>query len=193
MNAQDDKKDLDIPSKVLARTLRADNEMARLFLEEPIGRQYKCCQGLAIWLTKHDGHNYLDISLGHLSKERITELFYNGELIDEMLLLYELGHLPFADAYIMKLSDSPSTHIVDRVRLHFDKAFNVFDRDEWTKHDEQVIEKATSLSSIYEYEPFYARLREAKHKNETGSESDPQGPTPRSSVRPGPQRRRGSR
>lgn len=166
MSAQDEKYDPSVLREILNGIHHAENKMIRLFNEEPLSRQYMCRQGLSIRIAKVDDYYYLDMSLDHLSKERITDLFYRGEIIDEMLLLYELGHLPFADTYVMKMTDAFNTHIVDRVRIHLDKAFNVFDRAEWAKHDEQVFEKARSFANLNECESFYAQLKEAKHKKE---------------------------
>jgi hypothetical protein len=74
-------------------------------------------------------------------------------LTDELLLLYELGHLPFSQAYLMPLHN-PNIFIIDRVSIYIDGAFNVFDKKCWTKKKGLVQKKALEWREMADIEPF---------------------------------------
>ena len=151
-------------AEVARRFLRADDEMKRLFINDFSGQQFICQFGLKIDLVVEDGHHLIRISLNHISKKEIVNLVNAGKLVDELLFLYTLGHLPFAKEYLLNLGDQEDTDIVDSVTIDLDKSFNVFDEKQWAEHGDAVVKRAYSLYSVYESEAFYARLRESRKK-----------------------------
>lgn len=164
MDDENKKTEKTVIAEVARRFLRADDEMKRLFINDPSGQQFTCRFGLKIDFIVEDGHHLIRVSLDHLSKKEIVNLVNAGKLVDELLLLYTLGHLPFANEYLMNLGDQEDTDFVDSVTIDLDKCFNVFDEKQWAEHGDAVVKRAYSLYSTYESEAFYARLKESRRK-----------------------------
>ena len=145
-----------------------DDEKGRLIARfvNSKGQKFSCRYGFEIRLNLDGDRPAIGISLDHLEKQKIIGLTKSGELTNELLFLYELAHLPFSLAYRMHLLDKGiDVYIVDRVLIEFGKAFNIYDKDEWAKHDSQAFWKANDLDQMYwETEPFYSKLKKGMAK-----------------------------
>ena len=95
--------------------------------------QYKCCIGLTFGFHFHHNKCHIEISLTHLTKEEIVKLLKKGKLHDELLTLFELAHLPFAEYCTMNI-DGLSFDIIDYVKIRLDLALNPKDNKQYGKH-----------------------------------------------------------
>ncbi|NOR13411.1 MAG: hypothetical protein GQ545_09175, partial [Candidatus Aminicenantes bacterium] len=95
--------------------------------------QYKCLTGLTFGFHSHQNKCYIEISLAHLTKEKIVKLLKKGKLNDELLTLFELAHLPFAEYCLMNI-DGLGFDIIDYVKLRLDLALNPKDYKQYGKH-----------------------------------------------------------
>jgi hypothetical protein len=95
--------------------------------------QYKCLTGLTFSFHFHQNKCYIEISLAHLTKEKIVKLLKKGKLNDELLTLFELAHLPFAEYSLMNI-DGLGFDIIDYVKIRLDLALNPKDYKQYGKH-----------------------------------------------------------
>ncbi len=162
---QDEKRDTIEDKRMIKRVLEQKDCLINRFINAQ-DQTYRCRYGFEIRLLTSSGNPHIGISLDHLDRQTIIDLTKSGELTNELLLLYELAHLPFAEGYRMHLVDADfDTYIVDRVRIDLDKAFNVLNKDQWVERSLLAFLKANALENMYwETEPFYAKLAESKKK-----------------------------
>jgi hypothetical protein len=95
--------------------------------------QYKCCTGLTFGFQFHQNKCYIEISLAHLTKEKIVKLLREGNLHHELLTLFELAHLPFAEYCLMNI-DGLGFDIIDYVKIRLDLVINPKDPVQYGKH-----------------------------------------------------------
>jgi hypothetical protein len=103
--------------------------------------QYKCLQGLTFGFHSHQNKCSIEISLVHLSKDEIITLLKKGKLHDELLTLYELAHLPFAEYGLMNI-DGLDFDIIDYVKIRLDLAINPKDHRQYLENWEFMISRA---------------------------------------------------
>jgi hypothetical protein len=110
--------------------------------------QYKCLTGLTFGF--HFQHNkcYIEISLAHLTKEKIVRLLNKGELNNELLTLFELAHLPFTEYCTMNI-DGLSFDIIDYVKIRLDLALNPKDDKQYGKHWKFMLSRDQILGVLY--------------------------------------------
>jgi hypothetical protein len=109
--------------------------------------QYKCCTGLTFGFHSHQNNCYIEISLAHLTKEEIIELIKKGQLQDELLTLYELAHLPFAEYGLMNI-DGLDFDIIDYVKIRLDIAINPKDHSQYGHHWEFMLSRAQTWGNL---------------------------------------------
>ncbi len=95
--------------------------------------QYKCLTGLTFGFHSHQNKCYIEISLAHLTKDDIIDFLKKGKLNDELLTLFELAHLPFAQYSLMNI-DGLGFDIIDYVKIRLDLALNPKDYKQYGKH-----------------------------------------------------------
>jgi hypothetical protein len=103
--------------------------------------QYKCLQGLTFGFHSHQNKCYIEISLVHLSKDEIITLLETGKLHDELLTLYELAHLPFAEYGLMNI-DGLDFDIIDYVKIRLDLAIDPKDHRQYLENWEFMLSRA---------------------------------------------------
>jgi len=109
--------------------------------------QYKCCAGFTFDFHSHQNNFYIAISLSHLTKEEIIKLLKNGKLHDELLTLFELAHLPFAEYGLMNI-DGLNFDIIDYVRIRLDLAINPKDHHQYGENWEFMLSRAQTWGDI---------------------------------------------
>lgn len=158
------RKELEIYLELLTRIHSTAAGIKNHFLKGGGRERFECRQGLTLAIGGKGDRPYLAFSLDHLTKIQIQDLLKAGKLTDELLFLYEIAHLPFADAYQMPLHD-PKVFIIDRVAVYFDGFFNVFDKKKWRGKKPMLLEKAKAWRDLADSEAFYLKLDEAKNKD----------------------------
>ncbi len=144
--------------EVMDRIERTMEQLQTRFVEGQ-DQDYSCRYGFKIRLTMRGEHPGINISLDHLDKPTILRLIDSGELADELLLIYELSHLPFAEATTLRL-ESPKIRVFDSVFIKFSELFNVLDRGQWDKHYDAAFKTAQSFSLESDaMSLFYRRLK----------------------------------
>jgi len=109
--------------------------------------QYKCLQGLTFGFHSHQNKCYIEISLVHLSKDEIITLLKKGKLHDELLTLYELAHLPFAENSLMNI-DGLDFDIVDYVKIRLDLAINPKGHHQYLENWELMLSRAQMWAQL---------------------------------------------
>lgn len=109
--------------------------------------QYKCRQGFTFDFYSDTDECSVEISLAHLTKSEIIGLLSKGKLIDELLVLYELAHLPFAEYSLMRI-DGLECEIVDYVKIRLDSAFSPLDQSQYLKNWRPMFLKSQSWEDI---------------------------------------------
>jgi hypothetical protein len=110
--------------------------------------QYKCLSGLTFGFHFHQNKCYIEISLAHLTKEKIIELLKKGKLNHELLTLFELAHLPFAEYCTMNI-DGLGFDIIDYVKIRLDLALNPKDDKQYGKHWKFMLSRDQILGVLY--------------------------------------------
>ena len=110
--------------------------------------QYKCLTGFTFDFHSHQNNCYIEISLSHLTKEEIIKLLKKGKLHDELLTLYELAHLPFAEYGLMNINGL-DFDIIDYVRLRLDMAINPNDHRQYGENWEFMLSRAQTWGDIH--------------------------------------------
>ncbi len=109
--------------------------------------QYKCRHGFTFDFHSNTNECSIEISLAHLTKPEIIDLLSKGKLNDELLVLYELAHLPFAEHTLMRVGGL-ECDIVDYVKIRLDKAFSPLDKNQYLKHWRPMYLKSQSWADI---------------------------------------------
>lgn len=109
--------------------------------------QYQCRTGLTFGFHSHQNKCYIEISLAHLTKEEIVNFLEKGKLHDELLTLYELAHLPFAEYGLMNI-DGLDFDIIDYVKIRLDLAFNPKDHSQYVENWEFMISRAQTWGDL---------------------------------------------
>jgi hypothetical protein len=151
------RKELEMYLELLTRLQNTAARLKAHFLSGGGRERFDCRQGLTLVMGGKGDHPYLAVSLDHLTKIQIQDLLKAGKLTDELLFLYELAHLPFADAYQMHLHD-PNVYIIDRVAISLAGFFNVYDKKKWRGKKPMLQEKAKAWRALADCEQFYAEL-----------------------------------
>jgi hypothetical protein len=109
--------------------------------------QYTCRTGLTFGFHSHQNKCYIEISLAHLTKEEIVKLLKKGKLHDELLTLYELAHLPFAEYGLMNI-DGLDFDIIDYVKIRLDIAINPKDHRQYGENWEFMLSRAQTWGDL---------------------------------------------
>ena len=109
--------------------------------------QYKCRMGLTFRFYSHQNNCYIEISLAHLTKDEIVNLLEKGKLHDELLTLYELAHLPFAEYGLMNIEDL-DFDIIDYVKIRLDIAINPKDHSQYGENWELMLSRAQTWGDL---------------------------------------------
>ncbi len=109
--------------------------------------QYKCRTGLTFGFHFHQNNCYIEISLAHLTKEEIVNLLQKGKLNDELLTLYELAHLPYAEYGLMNI-DGLDFDIIDYVKIRLDMAINPKDHSQYGENWEFMLSRAQTWGDL---------------------------------------------
>jgi hypothetical protein len=110
--------------------------------------QYKCLSGFTFDFHSHQNNCYIEISLSHLTKEEIIKLLKKGKLNDELLTLFELAHLPFADYSTMNINGL-DFDIIDYVKIRLDLAINPKDYHQYAENWEFMLSRAQTWGDIH--------------------------------------------
>jgi hypothetical protein len=103
--------------------------------------QYNCCMGLTFGFQSNQNKCYIEISLAHLTKEEIVILLKKGKLHDELLTLYELAHLPFAEYGLMNIVGL-DFDVIDYVKIRLDIAMNPKDHRQYGENWEFMLSRS---------------------------------------------------
>lgn len=109
--------------------------------------QYKCRMGLTFRFYSHQNNCYIETSLAHLTKDEIVNLLEKGKLHDELLTLYELAHLPFAEYGLMNI-EGLDFDIIDYVKIRLDIAFNPKDHSQYGESWEFMLSRAQTWGDL---------------------------------------------
>ncbi len=109
--------------------------------------QYKCSMGLTFGFHSVQNKCYIEICLAHLTKEEIIKLLKKGQLHDELLTLYELAHLPFAEYGLMNI-DGLDFDIIDYVKIRLDIAINPKDLHQYVENWEFMLSRAQTWGDL---------------------------------------------
>ncbi len=109
--------------------------------------QYKCRTGLTFGFHSYQNKCYIEISLAHLTKDKIIKLLKEGKLHDELLTLYELAHLPFAEYGSMNI-DGLDFDIIDYVKIRLDLAINPKDSHRYLENWEFMLSRAQTWGDL---------------------------------------------
>lgn len=93
--------------------------------------------GLSIGFHISSSECCLHLNLDHLDKQKILRLISDGKLYDEIMILYQLAHLPYADFNSMNV-DPYGFKIIDRVQIHLHIAFNPLHEHKYIEHEEKI-------------------------------------------------------
>jgi hypothetical protein len=110
--------------------------------------QYKCLSGFTFGFRFDQKKCYFEISLAHLTKDEIIELLKKGKLHHELLTLFELAHLPFAEYCTMNI-DGLDFDIIDYVKIRLDLALNPKDDKQYSKHWKFILSRDQILGVLY--------------------------------------------
>ena len=85
----------------------------------------------------------IHVNLDHLGKEEVVKLIGEGKLYEEIMILYELAHLPYAVSYVMGPlgSDDSYFHIIDRVAILLDQAFHPLHEEQYDKDKMELVSR----------------------------------------------------
>lgn len=91
---------------------------------EPQIRLGEICLNVGAY-TKNNSRCYICFNLDHLGKEGVNKLIREGKLYNEILFLYDLAHLPYAEAYPIGVYIDEHTifEIIDRVHLSIEGTY----------------------------------------------------------------------
>lgn len=74
---------------------------------------------------RNNSQYYISFNLDHLEKEKIEKLISEGKLRNEVLFLYDLAHLPYAEVWLMGVNIDEHTKfkIIDCVLLSIEGTY----------------------------------------------------------------------
>jgi len=107
-------------SNIKERNKKIYNYFQTITKDKPTIGKY----GLSVSFYFEGGEWKIALGLNNLGKRRVIELIKNGELKEEILTLYKLAHLPFAEYLTMNLDEVGNYDIIDTVIIHLSEVFD---------------------------------------------------------------------
>lgn len=105
------------------------------YFQKHIGGESKSCDiGLDVRFSFEKSGCGLYFSLDNLGKDKVMRLIGEGKLYEEIMLLYELAHLPYARFHTMNMIvGNQYFDIIDRVIIFLGEAFHPLQEEKYKK------------------------------------------------------------
>jgi hypothetical protein len=106
--------------KKLLKVLFSDVELVEKYFEGGhFRRRYRCARGMTFTFENHDKGYFLYISFDRYNDPGVLLQIDRGQSIEELQVLWELAHLPFAKIYSsnVRLFNGRNAKLIDTVRF----------------------------------------------------------------------------
>jgi hypothetical protein len=102
-------------------------EKVKYFFEALSKKKLGICKvGMNVRFNIDESNCHLFIDLDNLEKDKIINLIAEGKLREEITILYNLAHLPYAECHSLNVG-LPGIDLITNGKLHFDN-FDIIDR-----------------------------------------------------------------